>query len=119
MPAIAQAMNSCDARQTAFARASGVMIWLRDWAATSLPCSTIAQRIGDAIVSGIISISTSVLTECKVGASIGVLLLPDERVGSPEDALLIADALMYEVKRNGKGACRLSRHAGIVGVVSR
>jgi diguanylate cyclase (GGDEF)-like protein len=75
------------------------------------------QRIAESIVNGISALPA--LPGVRVGASIGIVQLPNPRISTPEDAILCADALMYEVKRNGKGAFRLATAGNMPAVVMR
>jgi diguanylate cyclase (GGDEF)-like protein len=82
-----------------------------------LPDEDSAKRISEAIVAGISALPTD--NRARVGASIGVLLLPDERAGTSEEALQLADSLMYEVKRSGKGAYRMSTTGNVIALPHR
>ncbi|MBI5889927.1 MAG: diguanylate cyclase [Nitrosomonadales bacterium] len=48
---------------------------------------------------------------CRVGASIGISLFPDDS-GDPEKLVEFADKAMYLAKQNGKNTCRFYRDIG-------
>jgi diguanylate cyclase (GGDEF)-like protein len=82
-----------------------------------VPDEDSAERIAESIVAGVSALPTE--QRVRVGASIGVLILPDPRASTPEDALLLADSLMYEVKRNGKGSYRVSIPGNVIALPTR
>lgn len=68
----------------------------------------IAQRILEQI--GLIHVEHH--TELHIGASIGICTLPNVRVATPQDAINLADQLMYRAKQNGKNRIFLLANGG-------
>lgn len=62
-----------------------------------------ARRVADKIVRAVAAIRVSGYTELLIGASIGLCALPAAEIRTMDDALAIADSLMYDSKRLGKG----------------
>jgi diguanylate cyclase (GGDEF)-like protein len=67
-----------------------------------------AQRIAGKIVQSISELKIPCHHELRVGASIGICILPDPNITTIDDALESADMLMYESKRAGKGRYMVS-----------
>ncbi len=68
----------------------------------------IAQRILEQI--GLIHVEHH--AELHIGASIGICTLPNVRVATPQDAINLADQLMYRAKQNGKNRIFLLANGG-------
>jgi diguanylate cyclase (GGDEF)-like protein len=66
-----------------------------------------ARAVADKVLRALDTILVPGHEGLRIGASIGVCLLPADHIATPQDAVQAADALMLAVKREGKGALRM------------
>ncbi len=67
-----------------------------------------ALSLGENILTAVQAIRIAGHPGLRVGTSIGACLLPHEKVCNPDDALNVADHLMYQAKQAGKAQIRVS-----------
>jgi diguanylate cyclase len=70
---------------------------------TSLQTVDDAHWIANKIIQAVAQLDVPGYPRLRVGASIGMCLLPNPEIRTIEDALAVADRLMYASKRSGKG----------------
>lgn len=97
---VALAMRSCLRGSDSIARLGGDEFSV---ALSSLQSFDDAHRVADKIVHAVATLEVPGCPGLRVGASIGMCLLPHRDITTIEGALAAADALMYNSKRSGKG----------------
>jgi diguanylate cyclase (GGDEF)-like protein len=97
---VAAAMRSCLRLSDSIGRLGGDEFAV---VLTSLQSSDDARWIADKIVLAVAALAVPGHDGLSVGASVGMCLLPSAEIRTIEEALAVADALMYDSKRSGKG----------------
>lgn len=97
---VASAMRGCLRVSDSIARLGGdefaVLL-------TSLQTPAVARAIADKIVDAVAALDVPGHAGLRIGASVGMCILPAPHIRTIDDALAVADALMYKSKRSGKG----------------
>lgn len=97
---VAATMRSCLRGSDSIARLGGDEFAV---VLTSLQSPDDARCIADKIVDAVASLQVPGHAKLIIGASVGMCLLPSPEIRTIEDAVAVADALMYDSKRLGKG----------------
>ena len=67
-----------------------------------------AGNLANKLISAVGSVEVPQRPDLRVSVSVGICLMPDERLRTPEEAIEAADLSMLEVKRAGKGNFRIA-----------
>lgn len=96
---VAETLKSCVRVSDSVARLGGDEFAV---ALTSLQTTEDARLIAEKIVQAVAKLRVPKHPGLRVGASVGMCILPHREIRTIDDALAIADALMYDSKRSGK-----------------
>lgn len=103
---VAESVRSCLRMSDSLARLGGdEFVVVLNWLQSPEDASAVAEKITEAVAA----IHVDSYPDLRVGASIGICLLPTRGISTAEGALAAAVSLMYASKKSGKGRVTTNR----------